>query len=333
MRNAELIILYFESKPSICVTSTSQNRPTSEVMTLKSKPIYVEIDIQASMDDVWHATQQPDLHAQWDVRFSSITYLPKQADEPQAFNYERRVAPFLTVKGWGKSSGATNNSNGSRSSALHFGTDQWFSPIREGRGYWKYEPIEGGVKFLTQYDYEPNFSSFGKIVDRSLFKPLMGWATALSFDVLKRWLEQGEAPRSQYIRFFYSYGLALLFAFVWMYQGLIPKILAKHPEEMAMVASAFSTSPAQTLSIVFGIGIAEVLFGLLWLFYRKKKHLFALQLVIFPLLTIAAIGAVPETAVHPFNPVTFNVALLTLSLIGYFSSGDVPTAKSCKRKR
>ncbi|MEZ7171134.1 DoxX-like family protein [Sporosarcina sp. OR05] len=302
-------------------------------MTLKSKPIYVEIDIQATMDDVWQATQEPDLHAKWDVRFSSITYLPKKADEPQAFTYERRVAPFLTVKGWGKSSGATNNSNGSRSSALHFGTDQWFSPIREGRGYWKYVPIQGGVKFLTQYDYEPNFSSFGKIVDRCIFKPMMGWATALSFDVLKRWLEQGEAPRSQYIRFFYSYGLALLFAFVWMYQGLIPKILAKHPEEMAMVASAFSTSPAQTLSIVFGIGIAEVLFGLLWLFYRKKKHLFALQLAIFPLLTIAAIGAVPETAVHPFNPVTFNVALLTLSLIGYFSSGDVPTAKSCKRKR
>ena len=298
---------------------------------MKIQPIYVEIDMDCELEEVWNASQQPDLHSQWDVRFSSINYLPKKDGEPQTFTYMRKVAPFITVKGWGKSVGSRSVAGGSHSSSLHFGTDQWFSPIKEGKGYWKYIPKEDGVTFLTQYDYEPNFSGVGKLADAIAFRPLIGWATALSFDVLKRWLEKGEVPRTQYLRFFITYGLTLLFSLIWFYQGLVPKIIAKHPEELAMVQSAIPVS--NSTAIVIGIGVAEIVFSLLWLFYKRKKHLFALQLVVFPLLTLAAIASVPETALHPFNPVMFNLALIALSLIGYFSGEDVPTAKSCKRKR
>ena len=69
---------------------------------------------------------------------------------------------------------------------------------------------QNGVKFLTQYDYDVNFGRAGKIADKFIFRPLIGWATALSFDVLKRWLEQGEAPRSQYIRFFSTYMMTVV---------------------------------------------------------------------------------------------------------------------------
>lgn len=300
---------------------------------MKPKPIYVEIPIETDIEDLWSASQNPDLHEQWDLRFSSITYLPKANDEPQKFIYSRTVGPLLKVEGWGKSVGTFHKDDGSRSSSLHFGTDQWFSPIRVGRGYWKYEHQDGAVKFLTQYDYDVNFGTMGKIADKFTFRPLIGWATALSFDVLKRWLEKGEAPRSQYFRFFSTYGMAILFAFIWMYQGLIPKMIGMHPEERAMVGSAFSFSEGQLTMAIFIIGALEVLFGLLWLFYRRKKQLFALQLLIFPLLTIAAILAVPATAVHPFNPITFNLALIVLSAIGLIVSKDVPSAKRCKRNR
>lgn len=298
---------------------------------MKTKPIYVEIDMDTEMDRIWNASQQPELHSQWDLRFSSIKYLPKKDGEPQKFTYTRKVAPFITVEGWGKSVGSRNEANGPLSSSLHFGTDQWFSPIKEGKGYWKYIQQDNGIKFLTQYDYSPNFSGIGKMTDKVIFRPLIGWATALSFDVLKRWLEKGEAPRSQYLRFFITYGLTVLFSLVWLYQGLMPKIIARHPEEFAMVQSVFSES--HSTGIVLGIGIAEILFGFLWLFYKRKKRLFAFQLAVFPLLTVSAIFSVPETAMHPFNPIMFNLALIALSLIGYFSSEDVPTAKSCKRKR
>lgn len=300
---------------------------------MKQKPIYVEIPIEADIEQVWNASQNPELHEQWDLRFSSITYLPKEDGQPQQFTYSRTVGPLLKVEGWGKSIGTHHKDDGTRSSSLHFGTDQWFSPIREGRGYWKYEPQKNSVTFLTQYDYDVNFGLTGKMIDRFAFRPLIGWGTALSFDVLKRWLEKDEAPRSQYLRFFSTYLMTFLFTFIWLYQGLIPKIIGMHPEERAMVGSTFSFSESQLTIAILIIGTLEVLFGLLWLCYPRKKQLFALQLILFPLLTIAAVIAVPSTAVHPFNPVTFNLALIALSTIGLFVSKDVPTAQSCKRER
>jgi hypothetical protein len=300
---------------------------------MKRKPIYVEIPIQVEIEKVWDASQKPDMHEQWDLRFTSITYLPKKEDEPQEFVYSRTVGPFLNVEGWGKSVGSLHKEDGTRSSSLQFGTEQWISPIREGRGYWKYEPQKAGVKFLTQYDYDVNFDRAGEVADKLAFRPLIGWATALSFDVLKRWLEQGEAPRSQYMRFFSTYLMTLLFAFIWMYQGLVPKIIGMHIEERAMVGSVLALSEKGITTSVLLIGIAEVLLGISWLFYRNKKHLFTLQLILFPLLTIAAIIAVPATAIHPFNPVTFNLSLIVLTMIGLFISKDVPSARSCKRKR
>ncbi|PID01096.1 hypothetical protein CSV67_15930 [Sporosarcina sp. P2] len=299
---------------------------------MKSKPIYVEIPIDVPLQRVWDASQDPELHAQWDLRFSSIHYLPKEEDQTQRFTYTRTVGPFVTVEGWGESSGTAYSDSGSRSSSLHFGTNQKISPIREGRGYWKYEPMGEGTKFLTQYDYQTNFGKVGQLVD-TLFRPLMGYATAVSFDVLKRWLEQGETPISQYRRYFTMHLLTVFFAFLWIYQGLVPKLLAMHPQEKAMIASSLSLSDASATTVVYVIGLAEVVFGVVWLLYRNKRHLLFLQIVAFPLLTIAALVVAPETAIHPFNPVTLNVALIVLTSIGILRSKDVPTATSCKRKR
>ncbi|WP_368668702.1 DoxX-like family protein [Sporosarcina sp. 6E9] len=297
---------------------------------LKSKPIYVEVPIHSKLDALWEASQNPHLHEQWDLRFSSITYLTKKENEAQQFTYTRTVGPFYKVEGWGKSIGSFQNDN-QRTSSLHFGTPQKLSPIREGRGYWKYEQLDDSVKFLTQYDYDVNFGRVGKIVDKFVFRPLIGWATALSFDVLKRWLEKGETPSSQYVRFFSTYMMTYAFAFIWMYQGLIPKIIGMHPAELSMIGNVFSDRHA--LLVVMIIGLLEVFFGLFWLFYRRKDHLFLVQMILFPLLTITAVISLPETAIHPFNPVTFNLSLIILSVIGFMLSRDVPSAKSCLRKR
>ncbi len=50
--------------------------------------IYVEIHIQGDMDELWQKTQQPDLHQQWDLRFTDIEYLPRpDVAQPQRFLY------------------------------------------------------------------------------------------------------------------------------------------------------------------------------------------------------------------------------------------------------
>ncbi|WP_342598851.1 DoxX-like family protein [Psychrobacillus sp. FSL H8-0483] len=300
---------------------------------MKSKPIYVEITINSEMEKLWEATQNPKLHEQWDLRFSSITYLPKQENQPQHFLYKTKIGFGLSIAGFGKSVGTFQAEDNSRTSSLHFGTDQAISIISEGKGYWKYKPEHDSIKFLTQYDYQTNFRAIGRFFDFLIFRPLMGWATALSFDVLKRWLEKGESPSSQYGRFFGHWMITFLFFFVWLYQGLVPKLITMHPQEISMTKDLLSLTTSQATTIVATIGIAEIVFSLIWLLYKNKRRLLGLQLILFPLLTFSAIIAEPAAISHPFNPLTFNIALFVLSIFGFFISKEVPSARSCKRTR
>lgn len=300
---------------------------------MKSKQIYVEIPIQASIDEVWSMTQNPELHEQWDLRFSSISYLPKKSENaPQSFIYETKFGCGVKIAGWGKSIGTHNKKDGSKTSSLHFGTNQKISPISEGKGFWQYIPRDNGITFLTQYDYDVRFGLFGRVLD-FFFRPIMGWATALSFDVLKRWIEKGESPRSQYVRFFSNSIVTMLFFFIWLYHGLVPKIIAKHPEEVAMLSSLTSIKGNAAVKGVGLIGVLEILFAVIWLLYRKKRHLLALQMIVFPVLTISTVISNPSSSSHPFNPVTFNASLWVLSIIGYLLATDLPTATSCMRTR
>ncbi|MFE3883671.1 hypothetical protein ACFXPQ_12325 [Streptomyces lydicus] len=156
--------------------------------------LYVEARIRAGIDDVWDRSQVPDRHQRWDLRFSEIDYLPCAPGEPQHFRYATRVLPLLTVDGTGVSAGERNRPDGTRTSALRFFSAHPLSLIEEGRGYWRYVPDGDALRFLTGYDYRPRWGRFGRVVDRLLFRPLMGWATAWSFDRLRLWCERGITP-------------------------------------------------------------------------------------------------------------------------------------------
>ncbi|MGW8551588.1 hypothetical protein [Streptomyces tubercidicus] len=156
--------------------------------------LYVEARIRAGIDEVWDRSQLPDRHQRWDLRFTEIDYLPCAPGEPQHFRYATRVLPLLTVDGTGVSAGERNRPDGTRTSALRFSSAHPLSLIEEGRGYWRYVPDGEELRFLTGYDYRPRWGRFGRVVDRLLFRPLMGWATAWSFDRLRLWCERGITP-------------------------------------------------------------------------------------------------------------------------------------------
>ncbi|MDQ0418859.1 hypothetical protein J2Z48_003064 [Croceifilum oryzae] len=300
---------------------------------MKNTPIYVEISIDSDIEEVWKATQEPHLHEQWDLRFSSISYLPRVDDQPQEFTYCTNIGFGMKVEGWGRSVGEFHSEDGSRTSSLHFGTEQAISIIREGKGYWKYQPQPESVLFLTQYDYQVNFGRLGSWFDRLIFRPMIGWATALSFDVLKRWIEKGENPASQFIRFFSYWLMTILFSGIWIFHGLGPKIYAMHPAEISMMRDAFPMDLSTAKDMLISMGILEVSLGLCWILYKKRKNLFRLQVLLFPLFILELFIANPSYMIHPFSPLTFQLSLWVLSLIGLWISHDVPTASSCKRRR
>ncbi|MEV6809734.1 hypothetical protein ACH4L5_34185 [Streptomyces sp. NPDC017405] len=156
--------------------------------------LYVEAHIRADLDELWARTQDPARHQRWDLRFTEIHYLPRADGEPQRFRYATRVLPFLTVSGTGVTAGEKERADGTRTSALRFASPHPLSLIAEGSGYWRYVPDAQGVRFLTGYDYRPRWGPLGTLADRLLLRPLMGWATAWSFDRLRLWLERGITP-------------------------------------------------------------------------------------------------------------------------------------------
>jgi hypothetical protein len=294
--------------------------------------VYVEILVHAPMDVLWKHTQTPELHERWDLRFSQIDYLPRKSEtEPQRFHYATRIGLGFEVAGEGESIGERDLSNGSRSSALQFSSADPRSLIREGSGYWKYIPTDRGVRFLTWYDYRTRFGAFGTLCDRLVFRPLLGWATAWSFDRLRLWLEDGIDPR-QAMRQTLVHGVARVgLAVIFAYHGLVPKLFGPHPDEVAMLGDAgIATDLIGTMLTILGIG--ELLLALCLLFFWDRRWP---PLLSFGLMVVAIIGVVlysPRYLVGAFNPVSLNLAVVCLAVIDMLVLRNVPSAARCLRR-
>ncbi|QUW33325.1 DoxX-like family protein [Bacillus cereus] len=296
------------------------------------KPIYVSAEMNTTMEKLWEYTQAPHIHTEWDARFTEISYLEKQEGEPQKFLYKTKIGFGFEIAGEGESIGEIRKETGERISSLKFWTDNTLSLIQIGRGYWKYTPCKEHIHFETQYDYDTRYGRIGNVIDFYMFRPLLGWATAWSFDALKLWLEKGHHPRLLIRRTMTYWLVCFLFAFVWMYQGIFPKIIFSHPEEMKML-SAIIGATGNSIAILKVIGMLEIIFGIIWLFPVPKQKLFILHIFMLIALTIVAGFTNIISFIEPFNPITLNVLLMGVSIVGYMNSFDLPSAKNCKRKR
>lgn len=289
--------------------------------------IYVEITIRAPLERIWELTQTPHLHQRWDLRFSEIDYLPRASDsEPQQFRYETRIGMGLRIRGTGESVGQRLLANGEATSSLRFASNDFKSLIREGSGYWRYVPTESGVRFFTWYDYEVRFGALGRVVDRTVFRPLIGWATAWSFDRLRLWAEEGDAPEST-LRSAAVHAIARgAVAFIWIWHGLVPKLIYRDKDELEMLRDA-----SLARAWVPWIGAAEIAFGALLLVrWNSPSLLLSSSLLMLPATATVAARS-PRFVRAAFNPVTLNLGVAALGVIGWWVSRSTPSAKRCLR--
>ncbi|HGH7179599.1 hypothetical protein DXB51_21820 [Bacillus cereus] len=298
----------------------------------RKNPIYVSIEMETTMEKLWEYTQEPDIHTEWDARFTEISYLEKKEGEPQQFLYKTKIGFGLEIAGEGESIGEIRKETGERISSLKFWTDNQLSLIQMGRGYWKYTPNNEYIHFETQYDYDTRFGRIGNVIDSYIFRPLLGSATAWSFDALKLWLEKGLHPKLLIRRTMTYWLVCFLFSFVWLYQGIVPKIIFTHPEEVKML-SVIIGSNENSIFILKIIGLLEVIFGVIWLLPFPKRNVFILHIFMLIALTIAAGFTNIASFTEPFNPITLNLLLIGVSIVGYMNSFDLPSAKNCKRTR
>ncbi|MEX2670826.1 MAG: DoxX-like family protein [Phycisphaeraceae bacterium] len=297
-----------------------------------AKPIYVEIRIGAPFDALWRHTRDPHLHERWDLRFTKIHYLPRPTDdEPQRFSYQTRIGLGIRVEGTGESVGI-HDADGQSSSALRFASNDPKSLIEEGSGYWKYIETRGGICFLTLYDYKPRYGAVGALVDRFLFRPLIGWATAWSFDRLRLWLERGVDPGLSALR---SLGHAICrvtLALIFLYQGIVPKLVLQHEDELAMLrTSGLFDGREEAMLLAFGLG--EVAFAVLLIALWRWRSLYIVTIVLLLALGLGALMTMPSIYVAPFNPLTLSVGMISLATLGWVCCRDLPSARRCLRRK
>lgn len=291
--------------------------------------IYVEILVRGAMEELWEKTQNPALHQRWDLRFSRIEYMPRTAGEPQKFLYSTRIGAGMRIAGEGESTGERDEASGQRTSALKFWSADRKSLIETGSGYWKYIPSQNGITFITWYDYRVRFGALGAAIDRICFRPLLGWATAWSFDRLRLWIEEGVLPEVS-SRFAMAYAVCRsVLAFVWIYHGLVPKLLFRDAGELRMLSDSGIGGSSQ---IVFAIGAAEVCFGLAILVLWRQRWPLRLTILAMTLATIVVAFSSPAFLTAAFNPVTLNVAVAAVAAVGLLAARYTPTAANCRRQ-
>ncbi|MEQ8211688.1 MAG: DoxX-like family protein [Lacipirellulaceae bacterium] len=295
--------------------------------------IYVETRVRGEMAELWERTQNPQQHVQWDLRFTDIEYLPHSDEsQPQRFLYGTRLGFGLSIRGEGETVGQRDAPSGERTSSLKFWSNDPKSLIREGAGYWQYVPDGEAIRFLTAYDYQVRFGIVGRVFDKVLFRPLMGWATAWSFDCLRLWIERGIQPVSSIQRSLVHLVARWALAFVWVYQGLVPKILSHHADELEMVRQGgFSDSAA--LAVAQTVGWLEVGFGAVLLLAFHRAWPLISTIVLMVVATVGVALNSPHFLHAAFNPVSLNVLMVALAVIGLLSMKDLPRANRCLRKK
>jgi hypothetical protein len=237
----------------------------------------------------------------------------------------------FTIDGKGESSGSKDGDGGIRTSSLRFWSKDPKSLIKLGSGYWKYVPTGNVTRFFTWYDYETRFGPLGKALDRCFFRPLLGWATAWSFDRLRLWIERGIPPEVSRDRaLVYSIARATV-AFTWLYHGVFPKVFHHDAIELDLV-SRIGTPASRLVMAVTVAGWSEIVFGLLLLvLWRHKWLLWGTVILMFVGIAVVAISA-PAYLSATFNPVTLNLGLAALATIGLIAGRDLPTAARCQRR-
>lgn len=105
-------------------------------------------------------------------------------------------------------------------------------------------------------------------------------------------------------------------AFIWIYQGIVPKWLGPHADELALNMAAGATLEQAVLVARVG-GTLEVLFGLLLFLAWRQAWVFALSALGIAFLHAVVMVLQPPLALAAFNPVIINVAIMALSLVGW----------------
>jgi uncharacterized membrane protein YphA (DoxX/SURF4 family) len=158
----------------------------------------------------------------------------------------------------------------------------------------------------------------------------MGWATAWSFDRLRLWIERGIDPATS-LRHSVAYAVArFAVAFVWLYQGLVPKVIFKHPDELTMLRT-LTASNSSARFVCLGMGWVEIAIGIAMILGWRFRSLLWFTLIAMVVAVSIVVLKAPAFLAAPFNPISLNVSIFALAAIALLIGRDLPSARRCVR--
>lgn len=293
--------------------------------------IYVEAQIRGDPEELRRRIRTSQSRRRWDLRFTSITGRPRRdSSDPQRFRYAGRFGLGPAIEWWGEAADERTDAV-ARRATFRFGSESPRAFVRSGSGYLRLEPTTGGrLHLITCFGYEAGWGLLGRVVDRLLFRPALGWATAWSFDRLRLWIEKGVEPRQAARQALIHAVAAAAVAFCWIWQGVAPKLAGPHAEELALTAASGvpeSLAPAATLLL----GAVELAFGLAFPFFARRRWPWLLHGAAMAVASLAVVAAAPHLIVSPFSPLLLNLLMVALGAVGLLSLPDLPSARRCLR--
>jgi uncharacterized membrane protein YphA (DoxX/SURF4 family) len=105
-------------------------------------------------------------------------------------------------------------------------------------------------------------------------------------------------------------------ALVWLYEGLVPKILFATPHEIDLVARSHLYWPTPRAMLVF-VGLCEIAGGLWLLSGRATRAAAALCAALVLVVSAACAVLEPGVLYHPFGGLSKNLALLACAAAVY----------------
>ena len=109
-------------------------------------------------------------------------------------------------------------------------------------------------------------------------------------------------------------------ALVFLWHGLVPKLLFRHADELALLRdSGLSASAAARMVTI--VGIAEVVYGIALLALWRVRALFLPAAIAMVLITPGILANSPRFIPAAFTPVTLNLCVAVLAIVGWIAGG------------
>ena len=133
-----------------------------------------------------------------------------------------------------------------------------------------------------------------------------------------RALARGDASAAERLSTVHAVARVTL-ALVFLWHGLVPKLLFRHPDELALLRDG-GLSDAAAARVVVAIGVAEVAFGVALLLLWRVRALLLLAAVSMLGMTLGILVNSPRFVPAAFTPVTLNLCVAALGIVGWIAA-------------